>query len=109
MRGAARSRSTAAAGSLQTLIEHELIDEYRLWTFPVLLGSGKRLFDTGTVPAGLELVDSTTRPPAWSSTGTVAQATSDTARSLSTSEEESRRSGPKRKSADQDHALRSAS
>ena len=60
MRGAARSRSTAAAGSLQTLIEHELIDEYRLWTFPVLLGSGKRLFDTGTVPAGLELVDSTT-------------------------------------------------
>jgi dihydrofolate reductase len=47
-------------GLLQTLIEHDLIDEYRLWTFPVLLGSGKRLFDAGTVPAGLELIDSTT-------------------------------------------------
>lgn len=53
-------------GLLQTLIEHDLIDEYRLWTFPVLLGSGKRLFATGTIPAGLELIDSTT-----SSTGVV--------------------------------------
>jgi dihydrofolate reductase len=53
-------------GLLQTLIEHDLIDEYRLWTFPVLLGSGKRLFDAGTIPAGLELIDSTT-----SSTGVV--------------------------------------
>lgn len=51
---------------LQTLIEHDLIDEYRLWTFPVLLGSGKRLFGTGTIPAGLKLIDSTT-----SSTGVV--------------------------------------
>jgi dihydrofolate reductase len=53
-------------GLLQTLIEHDLIDEYRLWTFPVLLGDGKRLFDTGTIPVGLELIDSTT-----SSTGVV--------------------------------------
>jgi dihydrofolate reductase len=49
-----------SCGLLQTLIEHDLIDEYRLWTFPVLLGSGKRLFDAGTFPAGLELIDSTT-------------------------------------------------
>ena len=49
-----------SCGLLQTLIKHDLIDEYRLWTFPVLLGSGKRLFNDGTVPAGLELVDSTT-------------------------------------------------
>jgi dihydrofolate reductase len=55
-----------SCGLLQTLIEHDLIDEYRLWTFPVLLGSGKRLFDAGTIPAGLELIDSTT-----SSTGVV--------------------------------------
>jgi dihydrofolate reductase len=53
-------------GLLQTLIEHDLIDEYRLWTFPVLLGIGKRLFDSGTIPAGLELIDSTI-----SSTGVV--------------------------------------
>jgi dihydrofolate reductase len=55
-----------SCGLLQTLIEHDLIDEYRLWTFPVLLGSGKRLFDAGTIPVGLELIDSTK-----SSTGVV--------------------------------------
>ncbi len=49
-----------SAGLLQTLIEHDLIDEYRVWTFPVLLGTGRRLFDGGTVPAGLELVDGRT-------------------------------------------------
>ena len=55
-----------SCGLLHTLIEHDLVDEYRLWTFPVLLGNGKRLFDGGTIPAGLELIDSTT-----SSTGVV--------------------------------------
>ena len=45
---------------LQTLIGADLIDEYRLWIFPVLLGPGKRLFAGGTVPAGLRLIDSTT-------------------------------------------------
>jgi dihydrofolate reductase len=45
-------------GLLQTLLRHDLIDEFRVWTFPVLLGSGKRLFGDGTVPAGLELVES---------------------------------------------------
>jgi dihydrofolate reductase len=48
-----------SCGLLQTLIERDLIDEYRLWTFPVVLGSGKRLFDAGTIPTGLELIDST--------------------------------------------------
>jgi dihydrofolate reductase len=51
---------------LQTLIEHDLVDEYRLWVFPLVLGEGKRLFGGGTVPAGLKLVDSKT-----SSTGVV--------------------------------------
>ena len=49
-----------SCGLAQTLIENDLIDEYRLLTFPVLLGSGKRLFDAGTVPATLTLVRSHT-------------------------------------------------
>ena len=44
---------------IQTLLRHELVDEFRLWTFPVVVGSGKRLFSDGTIPAGLKLVDST--------------------------------------------------
>ena len=42
----------------QTLIRHGLVDEYRLWVFPLLLGEGKRLFADGTIPAALKLVDS---------------------------------------------------
>ena len=45
---------------LQTLIGAGLIDEYRVWTFPVLLGKGKRLFGDGTIPAGLRLTGVTT-------------------------------------------------
>jgi dihydrofolate reductase len=45
---------------LQTLIGRGLVDEYRLWFFPVVVGSGKRLFGDGVVPAGLELVESET-------------------------------------------------
>jgi dihydrofolate reductase len=44
---------------VQTLLRHELIDEFRLWTFPLVVGRGKRLFSDGTIPAGLNLVDST--------------------------------------------------
>ena len=51
---------------IQTLLQHDLVDEFRIWTFPVVVGPGKRLFGEGTVPAGLQLVDSTT-----SSTGVV--------------------------------------
>ena len=43
----------------QTLIEHDLVDEYRLWVFPIVLGQGKRLFARGAVPAALKLVDTT--------------------------------------------------
>lgn len=44
----------------QTLIENDLIDEYRLWFYPIVLGMGKRLFGPGTVPAALTLVDTKT-------------------------------------------------
>ena len=47
-----------SAGLIQTLLEHGLVDEFRVWTFPVLIGKGKRLFGDGTVPAGLRLTDS---------------------------------------------------
>jgi dihydrofolate reductase len=42
---------------LQTLIGADLIDEHRLWVFPVVLGQGKRLFENGVPPRGLKLVD----------------------------------------------------
>jgi dihydrofolate reductase len=45
-------------GLIQTLLEHELIDEFRIWIFPLVIGTGKRFFGDGTIPAGLKLVDS---------------------------------------------------
>ena len=45
---------------LQTLQQHDLVDEYRLMVFPLVLGSGKRLFGEGTIPAALRLTDSKT-------------------------------------------------
>jgi|SRR5215217_2319198 len=48
-----------SANLVQTVIRHGLVDEYRLWVFPVTIASGKRLFADGTVPAALRLVDST--------------------------------------------------
>jgi dihydrofolate reductase len=46
-----------SAGLIQTLLEHELVDELRLLTFPVVLGAGKRLFAGGTVPAAMRLTE----------------------------------------------------
>jgi dihydrofolate reductase len=43
---------------IQTLMRHNLVDEYRLWVFPLVIGSGKRLFPEGTIPSGLRLLDS---------------------------------------------------
>lgn len=47
-----------SAGLLQTLIREDLIDRYVVWTFPLLLGTGKRLFGDGTAPKGLRLTAS---------------------------------------------------
>jgi dihydrofolate reductase len=46
--------------ALQTLLKSDLIDEFRLFIFPVVLGSGKRLFGSGTVPMALKQVESVT-------------------------------------------------
>ena len=45
-------------GLIQTLPEHDLVDEFHLWIFPLALGTGKRLFGDGTIPAAFRLVDS---------------------------------------------------
>src|ERR1035438_942792 len=50
------------AGSAQlvrTLAEHDLVDEYRLMVFPIVLGAGKRLFEEGTSRTTLRLLDNT--------------------------------------------------
>jgi dihydrofolate reductase len=48
-----------SAGLAQTLHAHGLIDEYRLFIEPVVLGTGKRLFEAGAAPTALRLVEST--------------------------------------------------
>jgi len=47
---------------IQTLLKHDLIDEFRLAIYPITLGMGKRLFGEGTIPAGLKLIASKTSP-----------------------------------------------
>ena len=47
---------------LQTLIAANLIDEHRLWVFPVVLGKGKRLFENGVPPRGFSLVATESTP-----------------------------------------------
>ena len=49
-----------SAQLVQTLNRRQLVDEYRLLVFPVVLGEGKRLFGAGTAPAGLRLTHSST-------------------------------------------------
>jgi dihydrofolate reductase len=44
---------------LQTLVKHGLVDQFRIFIFPVVLGKGKRLFGEGIPPGALKLVDST--------------------------------------------------
>jgi dihydrofolate reductase len=44
---------------LHTLLQHELVDRFRLLTYPVVLGSGRRLFNDGFLPATMRPVDLT--------------------------------------------------
>ncbi|MEH2513172.1 dihydrofolate reductase [Nitrobacteraceae bacterium AZCC 1564] len=45
-----------SSGLLQTLLKHDLIDEFHLLTFPLVLGAGKRLFGNGAKPEALGLI-----------------------------------------------------
>lgn len=47
-----------SSGLIQTLLANDLIDEFSLLVFPLVLGRGKRLFGEGTIPAALKLVES---------------------------------------------------
>ena len=54
-----RDLQIIGSGSLiQTLQAASLIDEYNVWTFPVVLGRGKRLFEPGAKASALRLVAS---------------------------------------------------
>jgi dihydrofolate reductase len=48
---------------MHILLEHDLIDEYRLWVYPVVLGKGRSFFDDGVERMALDLVDATVIPP----------------------------------------------
>ena len=47
---------------IQTLMKHDLVDDLWLKTFPVALGTGKRLFADGTIPVGFTLLESAISP-----------------------------------------------
>jgi dihydrofolate reductase len=51
---------------IQTLLKNDLIDRMHIWTFPVTVGDGKRLFAEGTLPVGFKLIESQ-----YSATGVV--------------------------------------
>jgi dihydrofolate reductase len=51
-----------SANLVQTLMEYDLVDEFWLKIFPLTLGSGKRLFEKGTIPAAFKLFESKISP-----------------------------------------------
>jgi len=51
-----------SADLVQSLMQHDLVDEFWLKIFPITLGTGKRLFEKGTMPASFTLVESKVTP-----------------------------------------------
>ncbi len=69
--GVQKARSAAGSGILavvgsgklaQSLMKEGLVDEYRLWIHPIMLGSGKRLFADGITPQNVRLTESRITP-----------------------------------------------
>ncbi|WP_394553855.1 dihydrofolate reductase family protein [Agromyces sp. MMS24-JH15] len=56
-----------SADLLQSLLAHDLVDRLNLWLYPITLGTGKRAFAGGTIPATFRLVE----PPIAGSSGAV--------------------------------------
>ncbi len=55
-------RVIGSANLVQTLLKHGLVDKFNLWLYPLVLGSGKRLFAEGAIPARMKLVESKSFP-----------------------------------------------
>src|SRR5207245_10500403 len=51
-----------SAHLVQTLMKHDLIDEFWLKIYPLTLGSGKRLFVDGNIPSAFKVTDSQVSP-----------------------------------------------
>ena len=51
-----------SANLVQTLMKHDLVDEFWLKIYPLTLGSGKRLFVDGTIPAAFKVTESKVSP-----------------------------------------------
>ncbi len=60
-----RHESVHVIGSLdvlQTLLDARLVDRIELWIYPIVLGTGKRVFETGVAPTQFEVIESVTYP-----------------------------------------------
>ena len=51
-----------SANLLQTLMKHDVVDAFWLKIYPLTLGTGKRLFAEGTIPAAFKVTESTVSP-----------------------------------------------
>lgn len=56
-RGGGEIQVHGSGNLIQTLLQHDLVDTFRIWQFPVVLGTGKRRFGGGTIPRRFRLVE----------------------------------------------------